>query len=232
MLLLPAHAQQTVYDLPADPAVLLTCGYLTITQDTEYGELATLGGSDRLLAELLIPVYSNIARSASVTASLYARSSTGTPETLLWTDTLSLAFHDNLTNAGINQILFDGIDVVAPDDLIWTVSFAAITPYDPATPGQREFGPILNEAARLGPAGAATDPAMFWQRAVGSPLWLQSSLASGHDSTLSALLSANPVPEPVSSMLAGMVALGWAVHRKRRSLAPAPPTPPAAAGDW
>lgn len=93
--------------------------------------------------------------------------------------------------------------------------FNGVSSFDPQVEEFKYFGPTLNSEDNLGPAGATTDPEVFWQHRMGESFWTTSTLESGADATLSATLSALPVPEPG---VPGMALLGLAVwFRRRRS---------------
>ena len=230
----PLAAQNPVYSLPGETGGPFT--YLTISQQVEYADSAHLAGTERLLDQAVVTVYSNVDRQATVTLSFYGavqvelnvEDPTGQPGVIpgnladfqpadvpLWTSG-PLTFQlddDGPTNLNLNQLVFSNINTLVPDDIFWSVKFENVTNYSDGG----AFGPKLENAADLGPAGAETDPSRFYARGDFSseawvPVWLTSDAPP--TSTLSLHLTANPVPEPSVSLLAGLAALG--LLRRRR----------------
>ena len=210
----PAAAQTAVYELPVDESVLAVLGILFGEEEVDYAELVGLGGGEHLLTDLMIPMYSDLVRDASVTSSLWLKDpGTGAPAAPFWSSTQAVHFDGNLVNAGLVEVGFSGIDLVVPDEFFWSVRFNDVSSFDPQDEELSYFGPTLNSADNLGPAGATTDPEVFWQHRVGESFWTTSTLESGADATLSATLSALPVPEPA---VPGMALLGLAAWLRRR----------------
>lgn len=227
---LPATAQTPVYTLPGETGGTFT--YLTISQGIEYADSAHLAGTARMLDDAVITLYSNVARQATVTLSFYAAVPTEFPDfegqpgttpgalaafqpadTALWTSgpmVFSLE-SDGANNLNLNQLVFSNINTLVPDDIFWSVQFSNITNYSDGG----AFGPKLEDAATLGPNGAATDPSRFYLRDPGDD-WMPVALGSSPQptSTLSLQLTAT-VPEPASAVLAvaGMV---MGLSRRRR----------------
>jgi hypothetical protein len=227
----PLPAQTPVYSLPGETGGPFT--YLTISQGTEYADSAHLAGDARLLDEAVVTIYSNVARQASVTLSFYSavvdeteyEGPIGQPgvtpgnlagfrpaETALWSSG-PLVFSiegDGANNLNLNQLVFSNINTLVPDDIFWSVTFTDITNYSDGG----AFGPKLENAADLGPAGAETDPSRFYLREAGGewlPVWLMTDAPP--TSTLSIQL--NAVPEPSVGLLC--VLAGAGLIRRRRT---------------
>lgn len=181
-------------------------------------------------------IYSNIARTGTVTFSLYEAIPADfnfppdfevgqpgvTPGELadfkpavdpLWTSgPTSVTFEsDGPTNLNLTTLVFSDINTLVPDDLFWSIKFENLSNYVDGG----SFGPKLEDAADLGPAGAGTDPSRLYQRSsdrfLGDwfPIWLD--IDEPPTSTLSLQLSA--IPEPGVAMLS---LLGTLVLLRRR----------------
>ncbi len=226
----PLAAQSPVYTMPGETGGPFT--YLTISQDTEYADSAHLAGTDRLLDDAVVTIYSNVARQASVTLSFYSavvddheyEGPVGQPgvtpgdlagfrpaDTPLWSSG-PLVFSiegDGTNNLNLNQLVFSNINTVVPDDIFWSVTFTDVTNYSDGG----AFGPKLEDAANLGPAGAETDPSRFYLRGGGGewvPVWLMTSAPP--TSSLSIQLTAVPEPSAVLLCLFGVLGL---IRRRR-----------------
>lgn len=229
----PLLAQSPVYTLPGETGGIFT--YLTISQQVEYADSAHLAGTDRVLDQAVVTVYSNVAREVTATLSFYQavldetnyEDPLGQPGVIpgdlagfkpsdnpIWSSG-PLVFSvsdDGTNNLNLNQLVFSNINTLVPDDLFWSITFENITNYSDGG----AFGPKLEDAAALQPTGAETDPSRFYARGDFSegewmPVWLTS--AAPPTSTLSIQLTA--VPEPSSLLLvAGGVATG--LLRRRR----------------
>jgi hypothetical protein len=226
-------AQTPVYSLPGETGGTFT--YLTISQEAEYADSASLAGTERYLDQATVTLYSNIARQATVTLSFYQAvvddsGVTGgqpgvTPgalagfrpaDTPLWTSgpTVFQLEGDGPNNLNLNQLIFADIRTLVPDDLFWSVKFENISSYSEGG----AFGPKLEDAATLAPTGAATDPSRLFIRGEFTedewvPFWISS--AAPPTSTLSLQLTANPVPEPSAAfLLIAGAGLSW--HRRRK----------------
>ena len=229
----PLPAQTPVYSLPGETGGTFT--YLTISQQVEYADSAHLGGTARWLDQATVTVYSNIARQATVTLSFYGAvadpfadpsDQPGTTpgalagyrpaDTPLWTSG-PLVFQvedDGADNLNLNQLVFSNIDTLVPDDLFWSVKFENIGGFSDGG----AFGPKLEDAADLGPAGAETDPSRLFARGESfgdewTPVWLGTEAPP--TSTLSLHLTAQPVPEPSAALLLLGAVAGWAGRRRR-----------------
>jgi len=215
------RAQETVYVLPSDLNTLLTWGAYPPTAGTTCADDAHLGGTDRLLQQVTVPVASNMQRTATMELALYARGAGGFPGSLLWSSSRDVNFAEPANgNDLIRSVLFGPVGVVVPTDLIWAVTFTNITAYDPAVPSLSFFGLIWNEADNLIPAGSAAGasndvttayrrlPGFAWQATTGPTL-----NGVPHDAILTIGMTADPVPE---SGVAGMVLMGSAWRRRRR----------------
>ncbi len=228
---LPAGAQSLVYDLPGETGGSFT--YLTINQGIEYADSAHLAGSDRLLDDAVITLYSNIARQATVTLSFYAAVPTQFPDfagqpgtipgdlaafqpalTPLWSSgpVLFSLEGDGANNLNLNQLLFANINTVVPDDIFWSLQFTNVSNYSDGG----AFGPKLENAAALAPTGAATDPSRFYLRDPGDE-WQVVSLGSAPPPTSTLSLQLTAVPEPASALLLGAAAGAGLIRRKRVS---------------
>jgi hypothetical protein len=234
-----AYAQsiaESVYDLPGETGGLFS--YLPIEQQVEYGDSAHLGGTNRLLSEASLAIYSDIDRTGVVTFSIYNAVPADfnfppdfeigqpgvTPGTLadfkpaidpLWTSGPQLVSFEGkgASNLNLTELVFSDINVLVPDDLFWSIKFDMLSDY---TDGGI-FGPKLEDAADLGPAGAETDGSRFYKRpgdrGLGDwiPTWLP--VNAPPTSTLSLQLTAIPEPGIVALSLLGTLAL----LRRRRT---------------
>ncbi len=231
-----SQAQTPVYTLPGYTGGQFT--FLRIQQGREYADSAHLAGTDRVLQDATLAVYSDTARSATVTLSFYAAvpadfmyppgTEIGQPgvtpgdlaafkpaDTPLWTSG-PVAFNfldDGPDNRRLNELVFADIGLLAPDDLFWSVKFENISGYTDEGP----FGPKLENAADLGPSGAETDPSRFYARGPGVDSWLPNWLLVGAPptSTLSLKLTAGPIPEPGVAILSAIGVFGWIARRRR-----------------
>ena len=229
----PLVAQTPVYSLPGETGGAFT--YLTISQEAEYADSASLAGTERYLDQATVTIYSNIARQATVTLSFYQAvvddneydGLVGQPgvtpgplagyrpaDTALWSSG-PIVFQlegDGPSNLNLNQLIFADIHTLVPDDIFWSVKFENISNYSDGG----AFGPKLEDAASLAPTGASTDPSRMYYRDDSSdgwmPIWI--STAAPPTSTLSLQLTALPVPEPSVTLLAGLAA-GILVRRRR-----------------
>jgi MYXO-CTERM domain-containing protein len=228
----PLVAQNPVYTMPGETGGPFT--YLTISEQVEYADSAHLSGTERLLDQAAVTLYSNVARQATVTLSFYQAvpyegGVTGgqpgvTPgdlaafrpaDTPLWTSgpVVFQIAGDGADNLNLNQLLFADINTLVPDDLFWSVKFEAISNYSDGG----AFGPKLEDAVDLAPTGASTDPSRLYLRGDFSagewqPVWLASNAPP--TSSLSLQLTAHPVPEPSVALLAAGVLAAW---RRRRA---------------
>ena len=226
-----AYSQNPVYELPGETGGLFT--YLPIPLGTEYADSASLAGTDRFLEEATLNFYSNIARTGSLTFSIYGivpedidYGPTGQPgvtpgaladfkpnTTPLWTSgpTTVTFTGGGATGLNLDQVVFSGINTLVPDDLYWSIKIESLSNYNGTG-----FGPKLENAADLGPSGAETDGSRFYVRAPGgdwSPQWLNQQPAP--TSTLSLQLTASAVPEPSVALLSFVGSL--ALLRRRRA---------------
>jgi len=230
---LPLMAQSPVYTLPGETGGSFT--YLTISQQVEYADSAHLAGTDRVLDQAVITVYSNVARQVTATLNFYqavedetnyedplgqpgvipgALASFKPAETPIWSSG-PLVFSvdgDGNNNLNLNQLVFSNINTLVPDDIFWSITFENISNYSDGG----AFGPKLEDAATLVPTGAETDPSRFYARGDFSddewlPVWLNSGAPP--TSTLSIQLTA--VPEPSSVLLVAGMAAGLIVRRRR-----------------
>lgn len=221
--LLPLGAQTLVYSVPAAPSP--TTPSMIIAQDTEYGSAIHLAGTDRDLQSATVYVYSDVARTAEVTFSIYqaipenrypATGSTSLvanlqPGAALWTSgPQTITFTDDgPSNLALNQLIFSGINTLVPDNIFWAISF------DKVTNLTTKFGPELGAASSVKPTGAANDPSRIYQRNPDqyNGVWVQSSLPQ---SNLALTIGLTAVPEPsVSALAAGFVVFGLAARRRR-----------------
>jgi len=232
---LPLAAQNPVYTLPGETGGNFT--YLTIAQQTEYADSAHLAGTDRVLSQAVVTLYSNIAREASVTLSFYQavpdeteyEDPIGQPgvtpgalagfrpaDNPLWTSG-PLVFTiegDGSSNLNLNQLVFSGINTVVPDDIFWSVKFENITDYSDGG----AFGPKLEDAADLAPSGAETDPSRFYARGDSTDnLWTPVWLSSGAPPTSTLSLQLTAVPEPSVTLIAAAGAASGLLRRRRRA---------------
>jgi hypothetical protein len=229
--MLPAAAQTPVYTLPGETGGTFT--YLTINQGIEYADSAHLAGTDRVLDDAVITLYSNVARQATVTLSFYAAVPTefpdieGQPGTTpgalaafqpaiapLWSSgpIVFTLEGDGANNLNLNQLVFSNINTLVPDDIFWSLQFTNVTNFSDGG----AFGPKLENAATLGPTGAETDPSRFYLRDSGGE-WQAVALGSAPPptSTLSLQLTATPVPEPASTILLVAGAAAGLIRRRR-----------------
>ncbi|MCW1912614.1 hypothetical protein OJ996_03445 [Luteolibacter sp. GHJ8] len=226
----PLPAQTPVYTLPGETGGPFT--YLTVSQGTEYADSAHLAGTDRVLDQAVVTVYSNVARQGSVTLSFYTavpdeneyEGPVGQPgvtpgnlagfrpsDTPLWSSgPLLFSFQDDgSNNLNLNELVFSGINTLVPDDIFWTLTFTDISNFSDGG----AFGPKLEDAALLGPVGAETDPSRFYLRDPGGewiPVWLATNAPP--TSTLSIQLTA--VPEPSAALL-GILGVAGLIRRRR-----------------
>lgn len=231
----PLLAQTPVYSLPGETGG--TFNYLTISQEIEYADSAHLAGTNRFLDDAVVTVYSNIARQATVTLSFYGavpeeinyENPLGQPGVVpgelagfrpddapLWSSgpVVVQIQGDGENHLNLNQLVFSDINTLVPDDIFWSIRFENISDYR----NGGAFGPKLENAADLSPTGAETDPSRFYARGafsqnVWSPIWLTS--VGPPTSTLSLQLTASPVPEPSTALLAALAATG--LLRRRRA---------------
>ncbi len=234
----PLRAQNPVYTLPGETGGIFT--YLTISRQVEYADSAHLAGTDRVLDQATVTVYSNVARQVTATLSFYQvvedetnyEDPLGQPgvnpgalagfkpaETPLWSSgpLLFSVEGDGSNNLNLNQLVFSNINTLVPDDIYWSIKFESITNYSDGGP----FGPKLENAAALDPTGAETDPSRFYVRGEELtegewlPVWLTS--AAPPTSTLSIQLTA--VPEPSAVLLFAGAAMGLLRRRRRDPVA-------------
>lgn len=231
----PLAAQTPVYSLPGETGGTFT--YLTISEQAEYADSASLAGTERFLDQATVTIYSNVARQATVTLSFYeAIVDTNdyggpigqpgvTPGPLagyrpadmpLWTSgPMIFQFQDDgANNLNLNQLVFADIHTLVPDDLFWSVKFENISNYSDGG----AFGPKLEDAASLAPTGASTDPSRMFLRSdltegEWTPIWI--STPAPPTSTLSLQLTATQVPEPSVIVLSATVAAGCVLRRRR-----------------
>jgi hypothetical protein len=230
----PLVAQNPVYSLPGETGGAFT--YLTISEEAEYADSASLAGTERYLDQATVTIYSNVARQATVTLSFYQAivddhdydGSVGQPgvtpgvlagfrpaDTPLWTSgPMVFQFEgDGPSNLNLNQLVFADIHTLVPDDLFWSVKFENIANYSDGG----AFGPKLEDAASLTPTGAATDPSRFYVRSGDTegewvPVWI--STEAPPTSTLSFQLTAVQIPEPSAALLL-CAGAGFAWRRRR-----------------
>lgn len=229
---LPLKAQSPVYTLPGETGGLFT--YLTISQQVEYADSAHLAGTDRVLDQAVVTVYSNVARQVTATLSFYeiVEDETNyedpigqpgvTPGALagfkpadnpIWSSgpLLFSVEGDGSNNLNLNQLVFSNINTLVPDDIFWAITFENISNYSDGGP----FGPKLEDAAALDPTGAETDPSRFYARGEFSDgQWLPVWLSSGAPPTSTLSIQLTAVPEPSSALLVAGVAAG--LLRRRR----------------
>ena len=231
----PVVAQTPVYSLPGETGGTFT--YLTISQEAEYADSASLAGTERYLDQATVTIYSNIARQATVTLSFYQaivddneyEGPIGQPgvtpgplagyrpaDTPLWTSgpTVFQLEGDGPNNLNLNQLVFADIHTLVPDDLFWSVKFENIGDYSDGG----AFGPKLEDAASLAPTGAATDPSRFYVRGGLTegewiPVWI--STEAPPTSTLSLQLTATQIPEPSVAFLL-VAGAGLSFFRERK----------------
>ena len=230
---LPLKAQSPVYTLPGETGGSFT--YLTISQQEEYADSAQLAGTDRLLDEAVVTIYSNVARQLTATLSFYTavedetnyEDPLGQPGVLpgalagfkpsdlpIWSSgpLLFSVDGDGANNLNLSQLVFSNINTLVPDDVFWSITFENISNYSDGG----AFGPKLEDAATLQPTGAETDPSRFFARGditegEWMPVWLTS--AAPPTSTLSIQLTA--VPEPSTTLLIASMAAGLIARRRR-----------------
>ncbi|WP_367870859.1 PEP-CTERM sorting domain-containing protein [Luteolibacter sp. Populi] len=224
----PVLAQNPVYTLPGETGGTFT--YLTIAQGTEYADSAHLAGSDRVLDDAVVTLYSNVARQTTVTLSFYAAVPAltefeGQPgvtpgalaafqpaDTALWTSG-PMVFSldgDGANNLNLNQLIFSNINTVVPDDIFWSIQFSDVTNYSDGG----AFGPKLENAAALAPTGAATDPSRFYLRDPGGE-WIPVALGTAAPPTSTLSLQLTAVPEPSAAVLVAVAAAGLLRRRRR-----------------
>ncbi|WP_035609242.1 PEP-CTERM sorting domain-containing protein [Haloferula sp. BvORR071] len=223
-----AHAQNPVYTLPGETGGSFT--YLTVSQGSEYADSAHLAGTSRLLDDATLTLYSNVARQATVTLSFYAAVPAefeveGQPgvtpgalaafqpaDTPLWSSgpVVYILEGDGANNLNLNQLVFANINTVVPTDIFWSVQFSNVTNY---TDGGA-FGPKLENAANLGPTGAATDPSRIYLRDPGGE-WFPVSLGTPAPPTSTLSLQLAAVPEPASALLLVVGAIVGLGRRRR-----------------
>jgi hypothetical protein len=224
-MLLPLGAQTLVYSVPAAPTAQYPS--MIIAQDTEYGSAAQLAGTDRNLQSASVSIYSNVARSAEVTFSIYEAipedrygpSGSTSPlaglrpaDTPLWTsgETLVNFTGPGLNKLGLNTLNFTGINTLVPTDLFWSISFTDVTGLTKTS----VFGPKLGNASAVGPAGAADDPGRIYIRDAEhfNGEWVRGTLPN---SNYALTVTLNAVPEPsVTLLIAGVTFAGF--MRRRR----------------
>ncbi len=230
----PLSAQTLVYDLPGDQGGVFT--YFLIAQGTEYADSAVLGGTNRVLSEASVAVYSNVPRTATVTFSIYDTaaadfnfspgSQVGQPgvapgpmadlkplETPLYTSgPVEFSFAgDGPIGNDLNTLVFSGINTLVPDEIFWSIQFEDVSNY---TDGGA-FGPKLENAANLLPGEAATDPSRLYARTpgVGDGAWLPTWLGSRAPPTSTLSLQLTAIPEPAAALL---LALGGGLLLRRQ----------------
>jgi len=231
------RAQEIVYEVPSGGAFI----YSYITQGYEFADGAQLGGTSRYAQQMSVPVYSDISRSVTVTASLYATApfdpsaytmaptQPGTtsgpvdlmqPGTPIWSSgplTFSLAASDPFTPS-VDYLVFNNINTTLPNTVFWSVQFNSIGSYA----GGAGFGMIYRNAADVTPVGAATDANRFFVRNTSvSSIWSPSFLPSVPSaytppitSTFGVQLDAVTLPEPTTSMLS-LCSAGLLFRRRR-----------------
>ncbi len=216
--IMSARGQETVYVLPSDVNALLTWGAYPPTAGVMYGDDAHLGGTNRLLQSVTVPVASNVQRSATMELALYRRGAGGYPGALLWSEIRNVNFAQPANgNDLVRQVLFGPVDLVVPSDLVWAVKFTNITNYDPNVANLSFFGLIWNEADNLLPAGASNDVSVAYRQLPAQPWQVTTGPTMGgvpHDATMTISMTADPVPEPGLAGLWGVV--GLLLLRRRR----------------
>lgn len=223
-----ADAQNIVYDMPARGT------YFQITEGTEYADSATLGGTDRLVTEASLFVFSNLRRTGDVTFSIYAAipvspiqpGQPGVPEGALAgyqpavNPLASVTLEDFVFAGGVStEVVFSGIDTLVDDDLFWAVEFEEISNLS----GSGLFGPFLGNAGSLTVPGSETDPSRLYSRSedLFGNAWLVTSVQGQAPITSSLAVSITAIPEPSVGFLALAGALGL-LRRRRRPKAAGP----------
>ncbi|MDB6079071.1 MAG: sorting protein [Akkermansiaceae bacterium] len=229
--LLPLGAQTLVYSQPVVGGASFP--YLLVSQGTEYGSAIRLSGTDRDVQSATVAVYSDVARTATITLSLYAAipEDRGYPptgsispltglrpaDTPLWTSgplNLSLA-SDGPTNQALNQLIFSGINTLVPTDIFWAITFSNVT-----SSASGNFGPKFGDPANASPTGALNDPGQLYQRDpdTSNGDWVPSTLfdQGGNVPNESLGFALTAVPEPsVPVLVAGITVFGFIGRRRR-----------------
>lgn len=176
-----------VYDNTTTPAhVASTIGY------TEVGDEVHLGGTERLVTELLIGVNMQWHQGTSdFKARIYANDGTeGEPHTLLWESDLL----QNVSLTGEHQLIsFVVPDVKVPDVFTWTIQPSNSTPYQIDLPWYN-------------PPTVGSSPDYSWQ---GSPP-IDKVWSTKPRNFMSRVIA---VPEPATLLLFGLGTLFLCSHR-------------------